>query len=230
MATPTGIPSTAAAGPPHGGAPTAHRGASLADAKAAMVLVHGRGASAESILEIAGVLARPELCYLAPGASTQTAYPHAWYPRSFMAERELNEPGLSSGLRAIGALVEGIEEAGIPRERILLLGFSQGACLAGEFAWRHPARYGGVILFSGGLIGPEGTSWEPHGSMEGTPVLLGCSDVDAHIPETRVHESARAFEAMGAEVDTRIYPGMGHLVNRDEIEGARALIDQVLEV
>ena len=112
----------------------------------------------------------------------------------------------------------------------MLLGFSQGACLASEFAVRHPARYGGVIAFSGGLIGPPGTVWdEKAGLFEGTPVFLGCSDVDPHIPLRRVEESTSVFQRMGARVTQRIYPAMGHLVNDDEMASARALMDTVLQ-
>jgi len=216
--------STAAAGPPHGGGAVAWTGTRLGQGPAAMIMVHGRNASAPSILELARVLDRPDFTFIAPGASG-----HTWYPHSFMAEREMNEPGLSSGLAVIGALVEGVIEAGVPREKIVLLGFSQGACLASEFAYRNPARYGGVVIYSGGLIGPEGTTWEGEGSMDSTPVFLGCSDIDAHIPESRVHETADAFERLGADVTRRLYPGMGHLVNRDEIEFTQALMDRILE-
>jgi predicted esterase len=191
-------------------------------------MVHGRGAGPENILDLVPRLARPNCAYLAPSAAGRT-----WYPYSFMADRSSNEPGLSSGLQVLDRLVQHIVEQGLPDRRILLLGFSQGACLTAEFAFRHPARYGGVIVFSGGLIGPPGTAWGgPHsaaspqgGALEGAPVFFGCSDVDPHIPKTRVEESASAFARMGAVVTTRIYPGMGHLVNEDEISFAQTMID-----
>jgi predicted esterase len=142
-----------------------------------------------------------------------------------MAEIASNEPGLSSGLAVLASLVGRIEAAGVPRSRIVLLGFSQGACLAAEFAVRHASRFGGVVAFSGGVIGPPGTRWDHPGRFEGTPVFLGCSDVDAHVPESRVTETAALLSRMGADVTTRIYPGMGHVVNDDEIAWAQRLID-----
>ena len=184
-----------------------------------MIMVHGRGAGPENILELAGLLAHPDFTYLAPSASGGT-----WYPYSFMAEREKNEPGITSGLGAIDHLVGEVTGRGIPLERVVLLGFSQGACLASTYAARHAARFGAVIVLSGGLIGPPGTAWDYPGSFGGTPVFLGCSDVDAHVPAARVQESADVFRRMGAEVTARIYPGMGHLVNEDELAFTRELI------
>ena len=208
---------------PHAGEPVATAGRPLEECDATMIMVHGRGASPRSILDLARALDRPSFAYLAPAAAG-----NAWYPRSFMAPTESNEPGLSSALRVLGSLVDELGSAGFPRERIMLLGFSQGACLASEFAVRNPARYGGVIAFSGGLIGPPGTRWGDGGSFEGMPVFLGCSDVDAHVPKERVDESATVFEGMGARVTKRIYPGMGHVVNDDEIDFAREMMDTVL--
>jgi len=143
-----------------------------------------------------------------------------------MAPIATNEPGLSSALGVLASLLARIEAAGIPRSRVVLLGFSQGACLAAEFAVRRASRFGGVVVFSGGVIGAPGTRWEFDGRFDGTPVFLGCSDVDAHIPKSRVLESAEVFTSMGADVTTRIYPGMGHLVSEDEIEFARQLLDR----
>ena len=187
-----------------------------------MIMVHGRNASAESILELVDVLDHPEFTYLAPAATGGT-----WYPLSFMAEIEKNEPGISSGISVIHGLIENSVKQGIPTQRIMLLGFSQGACLAATAALRRPARYGGVICYSGGLIGPPGTRWDSTGSFDGTPVFLGCSDVDSHIPRARVDESAAAFGQMGASVTERIYPGMGHTVNEDEIAFTRDLMESV---
>lgn len=218
----TGAPTPTPAIPPHASGPLVTAGRPLEEARAAMILVHGRGASPRSILELAPALHHPELAYLAPGAVGNT-----WYPNSFLFPTEANQPGLSSGLSVIRNLVERVEGEGIPRERIILLGFSQGACLTAEFAYRHPGRYGGVVVYSGGLQGPLGTEWGPNGSMEGTPVFLGCSDIDGHVPEVRVHETAEVFRAMGAEVTERIYPGMGHLVNEDEIAWTRELVAKV---
>jgi len=203
----------------HRGQPVLAAGRPLADADAAMVLVHGRGGSAEDILGLAADLDRPELAYLAPQAAG-----HSWYPYSFLAPLEQNEPGLSSALDQLGALVAHLEHAGIPAERIVLLGFSQGACLSLEFAARNAKRYGGVVALSGGLIGPPGTPRDYSGTFNGTPVFLGCSDRDPHIPKDRVDESAKVFERMGATVTERIYPWMGHTVNEDELDFVRGLL------
>ncbi len=218
----TATPNPAPAAPPHAAGPLLGAGRPLEEARAVMILVHGRGATPRSILELAPALHHPEMAYLAPGAVGNT-----WYPNSFLAPPESNEPGLSSGISVIRNLVERAVAAGIPRERVILLGFSQGACLTAEFAYRHPGSYGGVVVFSGGLQGPAGTRWETEAAMEGTPVFLGCSDIDGHVPEVRVHETAEVFRAMGAEVTERIYPGMGHLVNEDEIAWTRDLVAQV---
>src|SRR5204863_2441092 len=142
---------------------------------------------------------------------------NTWYPNSFLARTDTNEPYLSSALASLEHTLAQLTQAGIPEERTLLLGFSQGACLTLEFAARHARRYAGVFGLSGGLIGPPGTPRDYSGTFDGTPVFLGCSDVDAHIPVERVHESADVFRAMGAAVDERIYPGMGHTVTGDEI-------------
>ena len=187
-----------------------------------MIMVHGRNAAPPNILDLVPRIDQPGFAYLAPAAAGNT-----WYPYSFMAERERNEPGLSSGLSVLAHLVAQVEAAGVPKDHIALLGFSQGACLTAEFAVRHAARYGAVILYSGGLIGPEGTVWEYPGGFDGTPVFLGCSDVDGHVPKARVDESAAVFGRMGAEVTERIYPGMGHLVNDDEIAFTRTLLGGV---
>jgi predicted esterase len=188
-----------------------------------MIMVHGRNAAPRNILDLVALFERPDFTYLAPAAAGNT-----WYPFSFMVEQEQNEPGLSSGLWVLEHLVDEVVRQGIRRNRVVLLGFSQGACLTGEFAVRHADRYGGVILHSGGLIGPPGTTWEHPGSFDGTPIFLGCSDVDAHVPKTRVDESASVFARMGASVTERIYPGMGHLVNEDEIAFTRALMNDIL--
>lgn len=206
---------------PHEGQPVMAVGAPLGQGPVA-IMVHGRNAGPANILDLAPRLARPDLTCLAPAAASRT-----WYPHSFMAEIASNEPGLSSGLSVIAALVARVESAGVPRSRTVLLGFSQGACLAAEFAARHPARYGGIVLFSGGVIGPPGTAWDDRGQFDGTPIFLGCSDHDSHVPESRVRESADLFTRMGARVTMRIYPGMGHLVSDDEILVAQETIDAV---
>lgn len=207
---------------PHGGQPVLRAGAPLAQARAAVIMVHGRGAGPANILDLAPGLGHPGVAYIAPAASGGT-----WYPKSFMAPIEENEPGISSGIAVVYSLIDEIAAAGIPLGRIVLLGFSQGACLTSTAGQRRPARYGGVVVFSGGLIGPPGTAWSEQGSFHSTPVFFGCSDADSHVPEHRVRDSAAVYERMGAAVTTRIYPGMGHLVNDDELSFARDLIASV---
>lgn len=213
------------AGDPHAGSRILHAGAPLAEARGAAILVHGRGASAEDILDLASHFRRQDtgMAWLAPQADG-----HTWYPYRFLEPIERNEPHLSSALALLGRLVREANGAGVPSERIALLGFSQGACLALEFVVRHPARYGAAIGLSGGLIGPPGTTWPDRGSLAGTPVFLGCSDVDSHIPESRVIESAERLAELGGSVDMRIYPGMGHTINRDELDAVQSLLDAML--
>ncbi len=209
---------------PHQGQPILEKGKNLEDAAAAVILVHGRGASAQSILTLAGEVDRPEAAWLAPQAANYT-----WYPFSFLAPIEQNEPGLTSALGLLSELVARVEEAGLPKDKIVLAGFSQGACLSLEFAARNPARYGGVVALSGGVIGPELDDARYSGDMAKTPVFLGCSDHDHHIPEERVHESAALFERLGARVVKKIYPGLGHTINEDEIGHFRNIMDGVIE-
>lgn len=207
---------------PHQGQPLLTAGEALEKARAAMIMIHGRGASAEDILELAAELKQPGFVFLAPQASG-----HAWYPNSFLAPIASNEPGLSSGLAVIAALLERLAEAGIPAERTMLLGFSQGACLMLEFAARNARRYGGVVGLSGGLIGPDGTPRDYAGSLAGTRVFLGCSDVDPHIPKERVEESAEVLQRLGGDVTARLYPRMGHMVNRDELRFVQGMMERV---
>lgn len=208
---------------PHAGQPVIAAGAPLDRAKGVVIMVHGRGAGPHNILDLVPVLDRPSLAYLAPAAANST-----WYPFSFMAETAKNEPYLSSALQRLADLLSEIESRGHRRERIVLLGFSQGACLASEFAVRQASRFGGVIAFSGGLIGPPGTTWNRSGSFDGTPAFFGCSDVDAHVPKTRVDESVAVFTRMHAAVTARIYPGMGHTINDDEIAHSQNILDGVI--
>lgn len=207
---------------PHAGQPVLSKGPGVERSLAVLVMLHGRNAGPENILELAEPLAHPDYSYLAPAAAGRT-----WYPYSFLSDTARNEPGLSSGLARIEQLVREVESHGLPRRRIILLGFSQGACLASEYAVRHAGRFGGLVAFSGGLIGPPGTTWDYPGRFEGTPVFLGCSDVDPHVPIERVNESAAVFERMGAEVTRRIYPAMGHQVNEDELVFTRELMRRV---
>lgn len=208
---------------PHGGQPVVASGVALGESPAVVIMVHGRGAAPRNILDLVPSLGRPGFTYLAPAAANNT-----WYPYSFMAETARNEPGLSSALDVLDRLVNDVVARGIRKDHIVLLGFSQGACLTSEFAVRHADRYGGVILFTGGLIGPPGTAWNHPGSFGGTPIFLGSSDPDPHVPKDRVDESAAVFTRMGAAVTERIYPGMGHTVNDDEIAHAQGVMDQIL--
>ena len=207
-------------GGPHQGQPVLTAGVPLDQANAAMVMVHGRGATAESILTLAPALNLPGFAFLAPQAKGNT-----WYPNSFLAPLQSNEPGITSGMQAIDDALTRIRNAGIPLNRSLLLGFSQGACLALEYAARHARRYGGVAGLSGGVIGPAGTPRNYQGSLEGTPVFLGCSDVDAHIPAARVLETAEVMRKIGGQVTARLYPGMGHTINEDEIAAVRKMAE-----
>ncbi|MDA0377994.1 MAG: dienelactone hydrolase family protein [Bacteroidetes bacterium] len=204
---------------PHQDQRVAAFGPALPDATSAMILVHGRGATAESILDLARHLPVEGMTYLAPQAAG-----HTWYPYSFLAPIAQNEPGRSSGLETIGLLVEQLVAAGIPADKVVLAGFSQGACLASEFAARNPRRYGGLLAFSGGLIGPPGMAFELSGDLAGTPAFLGCSDVDPHIPLHRVEETAKELTALGAVVTKRIYPDMPHTIVHEEIAEARTLL------
>jgi phospholipase/carboxylesterase len=209
---------------PHHGARVAQAGAPLRRAKAAVVMVHGRGAEAQDMLALAEAFAQPDLAYFAPQAAGRS-----WYPYSFLAPIERNEPFLSSALRALGGLVERLGAAGFPPERVVLLGFSQGACLALEYAARRAQHYGGVVGLSGGLIGPEGTPRDYAGDLAGSPVFLGCSDADPHIPLARVQETTGLLRRLGGVVEERIYPGMGHGINEDEVRQVRGLLARLGE-
>lgn len=208
---------------PHQGQPLLFAGQPLNEAKAALILVHGRGATAESILELGTVLSHPDYAYLAPQASGNT-----WYPFSFLAPIPQNEPGITSGLQAVADAVAAVEAAGIPVEKVVLGGFSQGSCLACEFVARHARRYGGLLVFSGGLIGPTGTPRDYEGTLDGTPVFIGCSDVDPHIPIERVTETADVLSNLGASVTKKIYPSMGHTIIPDEIDHALQILRRVV--
>src|SRR5918999_214048 len=208
----------------HQGQPVRHAGDPLTRARAAMIMVHGRGATADSILTLSDELRVPDFAYLAPQAAG-----NSWYPYSFLSPIEQNEPGLTSALVAIADVLATIERAGIPTERTMLLGFSQGACLSLEFTARAARRYGGIAGLSGGLIGPDGTPRDYSGSLAGTPVFLGCSDIDPHIPAPRVIETAAVLRRLGGDVDARLYPGMGHTINAEELEAVRGIMRAVLD-
>lgn len=218
----------------HENQPVRTYGAALADAKGAVILVHGRGATAESMLPLAEAWEAPNIAFFMPQAAGNT-----WYPYGFMSPTEQNEPYLSSALAMLDRVVENLLSTGIPLEKIFLGGFSQGACLATEWAARsagrklgsidpqQPRRFAGIAGLSGGLIGPNGTPRDYPGSLTGTPVFLGCSDVDFHIPKERVLETAQVFEQLGAQVTTRLYPGMDHTINEEELEFVRQMILQM---
>lgn len=206
---------------PHAAAQVTHAGVPVTAARAVVILAHGRNAAPPNILELADRFDVPDVAYLAPAASGRT-----WYPLSFLAPRDQNEPALASALARLHALIDDVTALGVPLARVVVGGFSQGACLACEYVWQHPARYGGLVAFSGGLIGPPGTTWTPGPApaLHGMPAFLGCSDVDSHVPAWRVEESAAVLRDMGGEVTLRLYPGMGHLVSDDEIEAGRGVI------
>lgn len=204
---------------PHDDQPVLWAGVPLEKARAGAIFVHGRGADARDILGLAAEVDPGEIAFAAPDAAG-----HTWYPYSFLAPIAQNEPGISSGLGVLDALVKRFDAAGVPPEKLLLLGFSQGACLTLEYAARHARRYGGIAGLSGGLIGPPGTARDYAGTFDGTPVFLGCSDIDPHIPKERVTETSQVMERMGAAVTTRLYARMGHTVNMDELAAVRDLL------
>lgn len=210
-------------GDPHAGTRTLAYGVQPEQAQAAMILLHGRGASPEDILGIAAEIAIEDVAYLAPAAMNST-----WYPYPFLNPQAANQPWLNSALKRVGGLIEHLNGANVATNKIILLGFSQGACLASEYAARYPQRYGGVVALSGGLIGAEEDLVGYTGSLDGTPAFFGCSDIDPHIPEKRVRRSAEVLEGLGASVETRIYPNMGHLVNIDEINTVKHMLEALL--
>lgn len=207
---------------PHAGQPILTTGPPPEGAAGALVLVLGRGASAEDILALAEELGVEGLAALAPQAAGQS-----WYPYSFLAPLAANQPYLDSALRRLESIVAGLLARGVPGERIALLGFSQGACLAIEFVARHPRRYGAVMGLTGGLIGPPRTPRDYPGSLDGTPVFLGTSDPDPHVPFERVRETAAVLARMGAGVELRRYPGMPHTISEDELDACRALLNRL---
>jgi predicted esterase len=208
---------------PHRGQPVLRAGADFGAAKAAMIMLHGRGADAADILGLSEVIGRSDIVYVAPEAAG-----HSWYPYSFLSPVERNEPGRSSALGVISLLVRTLGEAKLPPEKIAILGFSQGACLATEFVARNPRRYGGAFALSGGLIGETINPEDYTGSLEGTPVFLGCSDIDPHIPVERVKQSAEILRGLGGAATETIYPGMGHTIVEDEIAHVRRIVEAMV--
>lgn len=206
---------------PHQHARIVTHGVTPQEAELVMIMIHGRGATAESIISLSDEFDTGTIHYRAPQASQ-----NAWYPYSFLQPVEKNEPGLSSGLQLMFDMISDLENEGVSKEKIILLGFSQGACLATEFIARHPAKYGGLIALSGGLIGSEIQTDHYSGDLDGTPYFVGCSDVDPHVPAERVEASVEVLKKLGSTVTKKIYPGMGHTVNQDEIEHIRQLINR----
>src|SRR5271163_719297 len=205
---------------PHLGKPIHRIGAPLEEAVGAVIMLHGRGASADDILNLAQAMYHPQLAYLAPSAAN-----HSWYPYSFLAPREQNEPWLTSALKKMGATVQLANESGISSDRIIVCGFSQGACLSTEFVAGHPAKYARLIAFTGGLIGPPGMPMNYSGDLHETPAFFGSGDPDPHVPWSRVQESADALASMNAKVTARRYPGRAHTVSADEVRFATAIIN-----
>jgi len=195
------------------------RGEPLESTAAGVVLLHGRGGTAASMLDLAAAMPGLRVSWLAPQAPGNT-----WYPQSFLAPLEANEPALSRALGTVDELVSDVVAGGLDRSRLVLMGFSQGACLAAEYALRHPARYGGLVLLTGGAIGPDGTSWEGPADFDGTPVFAGTGDPDPHVPVKRVRETADVLGRRGAAVQLEVYRGMPHTVNDDELSHVAAVI------
>jgi len=198
-------------------------GEPVSRAQAAILMVHGRGASAEDILSLAKEFDQPGFAYFAPQAAENT-----WYPNRFLVPPAENEPWLSSAFAFVDQVLAEIINAGIPAKRIMLLGFSQGACLTLEYAARHAQRYGGLIGLSGALIGPDDAPRDYEGSLAGTPVFLGCSDVDPHVPRERVEQTAVVLKRLGGEVTNRFYPNLDHRVNQDEVDFVRGMLQTLL--
>jgi phospholipase/carboxylesterase len=196
-----------------------YAGLPLAEAKRALILLHGRGGTASDILSLSPLLHVQDFALLAPQATQQT-----WYPYSFLAPPADNEPWLSSALSLIGSVVEDVTAAGIAAENIYFTGFSQGACLTLEFITRHAQRWGGIAAFTGGLIGDKLYPENYHGDFGGTPVFIGTSDPDPHVPVTRVQASEATLRERHAHVTVKVYPNMGHTISRDELEQANTLI------
>ena len=208
---------------PHQGGLIRTAGEPLGVAKAAMLMVHGRGASAEDILSLAEQLDVTGFAYLAP-----QAHGNIWYPNPFRSPLSDNEPWLSSALAFLDEVFGTITKAGIPPARSVILGFSQGACLSLEYAGRHAQRFGGLVGLSGALIGPDNLPRNYDGSLAETPVFLGCSDVDPYVTKERVDLAAEVLRHLGGIVTERLYPGMEHTVNQDEIDFVRGMMQAVL--
>lgn len=194
-------------------------GKDLSAATKALIMIHGRGADASDILGLAKYINASEFALLAPEATNNT-----WYPQSFLAPQAMNEPWLSSAISLVGETVSRIKEAGIAESSIYFLGFSQGACLALEYVTRNAKKYGGVVAFTGGLIGEKIHNENYKGNFDNTPVFIGTSNPDPHVPVERVYASSNILGSMGAAVTYKVYENMGHTINNDEIVQANKLI------
>ena len=210
---------------PHGAARIVTSGPSLEELGPngiVMILIHGRGATADDILGIAELFPESRIAAIAPEANG-----YQWYPQRFIAAREENQPYLDSAINLVDNLVRRVAESGIPTERLILAGFSQGACLSADYAASHPRRYGGVFVLSGGVIGPDGGLPRYTGSLEGTPVLIGCADQDFHIPVERVRETAEIMESLSGEVELQVFPGTAHSIFEDEVSSMRKIVREL---
>jgi phospholipase/carboxylesterase len=208
---------------PHRNQPILSAGRALNSAEVAVILIHGRGASAEDILGLAEEVGHPDCAYLAPEAAG-----HTWYPYSFLAPIHQNQPWLNSALSFLSRVVDRAKSAGVAENKIAILGFSQGACLATEFIARNATEYGALMALTGGLIGPPGAKFQYSGNLSGTPCFFGAGDPDPHVPWERVSESASVFTALGGDVTLRRYPGLPHTINPDEIDHARRLLSRLI--
>ncbi|MEE8441463.1 MAG: dienelactone hydrolase family protein [Spirochaetia bacterium] len=207
----------------HEDQPLLQQGPELRDAGGLLILLHGRGSAARDIMALALQFEHEGLAFAAPQADGKS-----WFPYSFLVPVQQNEPGIPSAMTVIKSLVTEADLLGVPQSKMMILGFGQGACLALEFAARNPSRYGGIFALSGGLIGPPGTTWESEGSLSGTPVFIGCGDVNPHIPRSRVEGSGEVLARLGAEVTLKLYPGMGHTISGAELEQVNAMIAKVM--
>lgn len=199
---------------------TIYAGADLSKASRALIMVHGRGDASDKMLLLASnIVDDPGMALIFPKATNNT-----WYPKSFLAPMKENQPWLDSALENMSKVVAHIKSHGIKEEKIFFFGFSQGACLALDFASRNATKYGGIMVLSGGLIGPEIDKSNYRGDFAGTDIFIGCSDSDFHIPLQRLHDSAAMVAKMGADVDLRIYPEMGHTINEDELQKTRSML------
>lgn len=215
--------------PPHAGGAVLHAGAAPQDATIAMIMLHGRGAGPEDVLALANAYRLDSVCYLAPTASDLPSEKHSWYPQPFTMDFDKNEPFIESAFSVIESLLSQLARLGLPPERCVLGGFSQGACLVTHFAYRYPRRYGMIIGYSGGLIGNHKHVFQPHGDLEGTPVDLSSGERDPRVTWPRVEQTARVLRAMNAEVALESYPDLPHTICREQVEKTRERLLNLIE-